>query len=293
MEIRLVLNKKCNLRCTFCHNEGVSDCDKYKFNNLEIIDSLNKLRIANPKFDSVHITGGEPTLYKNLNNLIKELNNNSWKLKITTNGGFNLKLVDWSIFKNVNISVHAINWEDLKSFQKGLDEHYCKKFCNLQKENISILLKDKVDVKINTIYISTRVLKSVLSYFYDKKITHRILTDLRYPERSFRLIKKVLQDNYVLTQINDYKDSSNVEYLYKDIFGKEIIIKSLTKRYLNSLCTKCPKRNTGDCLEGFYDIRLVKDINGSVVIKPCLSNQRQYSIEEFVQSNLLKEIKRL
>lgn len=77
----------CNLRCPYCHNPeliNASEAKKFKTYSKEEI-----LRFLNERFDfldGVCITGGEPTLSKDLPNLIKSIKKLGYAIKLDTNG---------------------------------------------------------------------------------------------------------------------------------------------------------------------------------------------------------------
>jgi len=74
----------CNFRCSYCHNpelvidEGLN----------EVMEGwlLNKLEERKGLIDHICITGGEPTLHKDLPKFIKKLKVKGLKVKIDTNG---------------------------------------------------------------------------------------------------------------------------------------------------------------------------------------------------------------
>lgn len=77
----------CNLRCSYCHNpdlisqEGVKKLKTYP--EKEVLDFLKKRKGF---IDGVCISGGEPTLYKELVPFAKKIKSMGFKLKIDTNG---------------------------------------------------------------------------------------------------------------------------------------------------------------------------------------------------------------
>lgn len=75
----------CNFRCGFCHNSSlVNDSKELKeITEDEIFKFLEKRKHV---LDGVCITGGEPTLYKNLGNFIKKIKDKGYKVKLDTNG---------------------------------------------------------------------------------------------------------------------------------------------------------------------------------------------------------------
>jgi pyruvate formate lyase activating enzyme len=76
----------CNLRCPFCHNWRIVINPKPPFLNektvLQILDSRKKY------VDAVVITGGEPTMHKELPRFLKKLKERGFKIKLDTNGFF-------------------------------------------------------------------------------------------------------------------------------------------------------------------------------------------------------------
>ena len=75
----------CNFRCPFCHNSGlvvdVNNADRVSFN--EIYDYLKQRRNI---LEAICITGGEPTLYPDLKELITRIKDLGYLVKLDTNG---------------------------------------------------------------------------------------------------------------------------------------------------------------------------------------------------------------
>ena len=75
----------CNLRCPFCHNAGLVLPDKMEgeISRQELLDFLSRRR---GKLDGVCITGGEPTIWQDLPQLMEEIRSMGFLLKLDTNG---------------------------------------------------------------------------------------------------------------------------------------------------------------------------------------------------------------
>lgn len=76
----------CNFYCPFCHNGGLVDLDKNSsvFTEEEILSYLNKRKGL---LDGVAITGGEPTLNKDLPDFIKKVKDvGGYDVKLDSNG---------------------------------------------------------------------------------------------------------------------------------------------------------------------------------------------------------------
>ena len=75
----------CNLRCPYCHNTDLvltKDNGKY-ISEKEFFEFLLSRK---GKLDGVCITGGEPTLYPNLTNLIRRIREMGFLVKLDSNG---------------------------------------------------------------------------------------------------------------------------------------------------------------------------------------------------------------
>lgn len=74
----------CNFRCGFCHNpELVIDDGRPEINEVEILDFLKNRKGF---LDGVCITGGEPTLNKDLPDFIRKIKSLNFLVKLDTNG---------------------------------------------------------------------------------------------------------------------------------------------------------------------------------------------------------------
>ena len=78
-----IFTSGCNFACAFCHNSSLipNSNDLLKIDN--IIDFLQKRKNM---LDSVCITGGEPTLHKDLPEFISKIKEMGYLVKLDTNG---------------------------------------------------------------------------------------------------------------------------------------------------------------------------------------------------------------
>lgn len=76
----------CNLRCPFCHNWRLVLEPKPPFLNEETVFKI--LESRRKYVDAVVITGGEPTVHKDLPRFIKNLKERDFSVKLDTNGFF-------------------------------------------------------------------------------------------------------------------------------------------------------------------------------------------------------------
>ena len=73
----------CNFRCPFCHNGDIVISPVGKYSDDEVLQYLNKRKNV---LDGVCITGGEPTLQRDLPEFICKIKSMGLKVKLDSNG---------------------------------------------------------------------------------------------------------------------------------------------------------------------------------------------------------------
>jgi pyruvate formate lyase activating enzyme len=76
---------RCNFRCPYCHNHLLV-LHPERFASIPLKEVLSRLQSFRGWIDGVCITGGEPTLARNLLHLIHELKEHGFSVKLDTNG---------------------------------------------------------------------------------------------------------------------------------------------------------------------------------------------------------------
>ncbi|QUH20165.1 anaerobic ribonucleoside-triphosphate reductase activating protein [Alkaliphilus sp. B6464] len=133
----------CNFRCPYCHNSSIVNNTGDKIDEEEIIDFLKKRK----KFiDTLCISGGEPTLQKDLYDFICRVKEEGFIIKLDTNGTnptILRNLIDKKLIDYVAMDIKAplIKYPSI-----------VKSFVDLNdiQESINILLKNKVDYEFRT-----------------------------------------------------------------------------------------------------------------------------------------------
>lgn len=149
--LRISVTENCNLKCIYCIDDDniVSQCDKNTLSDDEIIKIVTQCAILGIK--KIRITGGEPLVRKDIENLIGRLNNIDGieEIYITTNGVLlsdKLENLKDNGLTGVNISLDSLKedrFEKLTRFNK-------------LKEVLSSIdkaLKLGLKVKINTVIV--------------------------------------------------------------------------------------------------------------------------------------------
>ena len=139
----------CNFRCPFCHNSDLLGKEGPEPISEETLFTFLKKRTG--LLDAVCITGGEPTLQAGLPDLIREIRQLGYLVKLDTNGSFPDKLiylVEEGFVDYVAMDIknspesYAITAKEvaLKGYQ-GLLKNKAIVYCNIQSKALSILVK--------------------------------------------------------------------------------------------------------------------------------------------------------
>ena len=73
----------CNFRCPFCHNSELLKSDVEFYDEREVMDFLKK---RSGVLEGVCVTGGEPTIYTDLDRLLGNIKTMGYLVKLDTNG---------------------------------------------------------------------------------------------------------------------------------------------------------------------------------------------------------------
>jgi cyclic pyranopterin phosphate synthase len=111
-DLRISVTDRCNLRCTYCMpEEGMDWLDRSALLTFEEIERIARLFVERYGFDSIRLTGGEPTVRAHLPVLVGKLAQLPVDLALTTNG-VTLALVAHDLaaagLRRVNISLDSL-----------------------------------------------------------------------------------------------------------------------------------------------------------------------------------------
>ena len=108
-ELRLLLTQACNYDCVFCNHEGLNNKVSKKLNNC---DYSYLYTVCRDNFDwrSVSLTGGEPLLYKDFDDLVLRIAKQQGLITVISNGALldkHMSSVD--LLKRINLSLHSLD----------------------------------------------------------------------------------------------------------------------------------------------------------------------------------------
>ena len=142
-----LFTKGCNFRCPFCHNASlvVRAEEQKAYSNEEILSFLKKRQGI---LDGVCITGGEPTLMRELPEFIYEIKALGYSVKLDTNGT-RPQVIDRLIGEGLvdYIAMDIKNCPEKYAYTIGLPENYD---LTPIMESKDILMKGNVDFEFRT-----------------------------------------------------------------------------------------------------------------------------------------------
>lgn len=139
----IVFTQGCNYRCSFCQNSTLLDNDDGLLDENYIMEYLEKRKNV---LEGLVITGGEPTLQKDLKEFIKKVRKLGLKIKLDTNGSNYLVLED--LLKENLLDYVAM---DIKTtFDKYEDIVGLKVNTTNIKKSIKLLKESNIDYEFRT-----------------------------------------------------------------------------------------------------------------------------------------------
>lgn len=282
-ELLVRVTYRCNKRCKFCFNYVFDDKVKYDSNEDMDIETLIGF-IQKHEVKKVHLSGGEPTMYKDIFSLVNRLSRIS-KVSYFTNGmlfeRFNPNEISDMGIQRIKVSLY--NEEILANSPRYME--MCKKIIELKNRNPSI--KTKASFMIDTDFF--RVINSE-SYKYALEVFDSIkwqpLTvgiDNPLYSTTIEAMDEISRDEIfkVLSTFPDNKVSA-----YEDVLNhKSPDICYMGKNYVtinpDMSISLCPHLNEKTLTIDEYEKKL-KD-NGIFFQEPTCRTMRCISLQAFLE----------
>lgn len=220
-KLRIALTNACNLSCFYCHNEGQKiGCAKQFLSCQHIKQMVEFIIKNNVRVDYINITGGEPTLHKDLIKIIDELRKLNCKIRLNTNATLLTKE------KIDELKVHGVY-----SLKIGIDSIFAKQ----TKPNV-LTNKASLDQIFETIKYASSVmgvvLNTVVTKFNYKDIDKLIQFTRDCGIRRIKIIKLNDTDSRNLNSrediAEDFKTNQAESNWYYYIFTKYVTLATKT-----------------------------------------------------------------
>lgn len=143
-----IFTKACNFRCHFCHNKDLVACTNIQEIPFEEIMSF--LESRKKYLDAVCISGGEPTLFEDLPEVIKTIKKLGYLIKLDTNGT-NPDMIQTLIEQRLVDYIAMDIKNDLENYNTTCGVPFVNLF-NIQK-SINIIQSSGIDYEFRTTLI--------------------------------------------------------------------------------------------------------------------------------------------
>ena len=180
----IIFTKGCNFKCPFCQNSGlINNLDD---DTLEMDKVFSYLEKRKGILEGVVITGGEPTIHKDLKEFIKKIKDMGYKVKLDTNG-YNpvmLKdLIDSNLLDYVAMDIKQI-----------LAKYSMVSGVNINTDKIMQSIKILEDSNVLHEFRTT-VIKEYHTIFDILEISDMFKKETPYYIQNFRLSSNVMNKN--------------------------------------------------------------------------------------------------
>jgi pyruvate formate lyase activating enzyme len=197
----IIFTRGCNFKCPFCQNSSLVLNKSHEKGNYSEDEVLAYLKKRQGILQGIVISGGEPTIQKNLKDFIKNVKKLRYDVKLDTNGSNpNLlrELIDEKLIDYVAM--------DIKNSFLRYSETAGKKIVEDKiKESIKILKENKIDFEFRT-----TISKELHDYESIKKICEYIGKDTKYFLQNYNDSDTVLQRG-----LHGFTDSELEEFRIK------------------------------------------------------------------------------
>lgn len=160
--MRIIITRKCNYKCIYCHNEGM---DINTRDLLNVPDYTFIMKSIKGLFERVAIAGGEPLLSDKLIDLAKlSFSSLGEKIHLTTNASLSMENVLQNInhFESINISINSLIPE---TFHKITKMEICDQILNNARRLRSLNMQVQINtVLLDNINVSKREIKLLLDF---------------------------------------------------------------------------------------------------------------------------------
>ena len=251
--LRISLTEKCNLRCTYCMPaEGIPLTPAaHLMSAYEIFEIAS--HFVKRGVDKIRLTGGEPTVRKDINQIIERLSSLPTKLALTTNGLMIHRHID--VLKKadvdvINISIDSLDREKFKKIT--LRDQY-----EQLEKNMALLDSQGFRLKLNVVLLKGINDDEIIPFI---NLSKDLNWQIRFIEFmpfdgnnwdrsktvSLEAILKTEESHYGLSQIKRLKDAANdtaKNYKIDGFTGSFAVISTVT----NPFCDSCNRlRLTAD-----------------------------------------------
>ncbi|NGX56580.1 MAG: 7-carboxy-7-deazaguanine synthase [Candidatus Anoxychlamydiales bacterium] len=177
----IVFTQGCYFRCRYCHNPNLVLESNFQ-NRIDEKDFFSFLETRINKLDAVVITGGEPTIQKDLKEFIKKIKDLNFSVKLDTSGinpNILQDLIESNLLDYIAMDIKAPLEKYKEIIQRDIDTSKISQSINLiMSSNVDYefrtTLVDKLHIKEDPIKIA-KLIKGSKKYILQKFVSNEIL----------------------------------------------------------------------------------------------------------------------
>ncbi len=190
-----IFTSGCNFACPFCHNSGLVKGTEPEIPATEIFEYLNKRQNV---LTAVCISGGEPTLHRDLPEFISKIKELGYRVKLDTNGT-NLPMLKYLIENNLIDYVAMDIKNSLDNYSKTIG---VENKTNIQ-ETIDYLMNCGIDYEFRT---------TLIKNYHSSQDIENIAQNISGAKKYF-LQKFVDNENCLMRGLEEVNHTTALEYL--------------------------------------------------------------------------------
>ncbi|MBI2271207.1 MAG: GTP 3',8-cyclase MoaA [Bacteroidetes bacterium] len=280
--LRISLTERCNLRCFYCMpEEGIPLRPRSEFMSKDEIVSITNTFVG-LGVKKIRLTGGEPLVRSDANEIIHELSKLPVELAITTNGILVDKFI--ATFKSnrmnsINVSLDSLQEEKLNKITR---RNYFKSIFS----NIQTLIKENFHVKLNAVImrgVNDDEIIDFIEFTKDNNVHFRFIEFMPFDGNkwnwskglSYKEMMGIINGGYKtkVSKIEDKKNDTAKNYQINGYKGTFAVISSVT----NPFCDNCNRiRLTADgklknCLFSGFETDLLTPLREGIDIRPLIA----------------------
>mgnify|MGYP003331525911 CR=1 FL=1 len=292
--LRLSVTDICNFRCSYCLPDGYKCVSKEDHLSLDEIHNLITA-FAEIGIKKVRVTGGEPTIRKDLYDILSLISDiNSIKsIALTTNGYKLPEILDKLILSGItkiNISIDSLNRKKFHeiTFHDRLNEILA---------GIQELLKQQISVSTNVVLlknINDMEIDDFIEFTKDKYLSLRFIELMRTNNNVNYLEKHYLNPIFIIDKLltkgwqrqkRELLDGPAVKFTHPDYKGSIGIISP----YSSGFCDSCNRLRVSS--RGDLHLCLFGDQSSTISLRPYLqsSSQKEQLIATILDKLSLKK----
>lgn len=240
--LRISLTERCNLRCFYCMPEnGIELMPKSHIMTFEEIFKLAETFVS-LGVDTIRLTGGEPLVRKNVDEVLRQLSELPVKLKITTNGILLDRFYD--LFESIglqNINISLDTMDKAKSIFITKRDYFTRIM-----NNIETGLQRGFNIKINVVLIkgvNEHEITDFIEFTKSRNVSVKFIEFMPFHENKWDASKcvseqeiiEIIESRFKIEKVKDPKHSTSSNFKVEGFAGSFGIISTVT----NPFCSDC------------------------------------------------------